>query len=139
MHSATANDYMPNGPLLLARTHLLLHGPLCGSVPRNSLASEEMFWYRAVGMCPGCQALPQGRRAWAKGWQLQEGTSLWSLLGGCCTAHPEAEQFKLWRLAAKQETRESVDMLHPSLSHLPVQYTYGPDELCCPKKISGSF
>lgn len=97
MHSATANDYMPNGPLLLARTHLLLHGPACVPICAEQRTGRrgDASGTELQGCAPGCQTLPQGRKAWAKGWQLQEGISLWLSLRGCCTAHLNAKQFKL--------------------------------------------
>lgn len=77
MHSATANDYMPNGPLLLARTHLRLHAlpqPVCRSVLRNIPVGQEVPLKQELrGTRPLCREMPppQSTRALLRGRKVR--------------------------------------------------------------------
>lgn len=82
MHSSTANDYIPNGPLLLVYTHLLrnaLPWPTYCSLLKTSPAGKATSKIGAARTHPLCRETPlpcslpwskglccQARKAWAK-------------------------------------------------------------------------
>lgn len=106
MHSATANDYVPNGPLLLAHTCLLLHGPECGSVPRSSLAGEETPLVQSCRDVPRVPGSATGKKGMGK--RCRRGPPCGLCLGAaalpiprqnnssCGNVHPSKRHRNLW-------------------------------------------
>lgn len=92
MHSATANDYMPNGPLLLVRTHLHLHAlpqPECPSVLRNGPAGQEVpLQWGCGGKGPLCREMPPPQSTRALLWGRKARARRVAAVGGVSPAVP---------------------------------------------------
>lgn len=127
MHSAMANDYVPNGPLLLVCTHLLLDAlpqpaywglletiPACKGTSKTGAAGDpsppqgDAFTPQPVleqrAVLPGQKGMGKGReRAWTThGWEPWQGMfpTVPCLVGSCSGPSPMPRAGKMTKAMA---------------------------------------